>query len=968
MLLRRAFALSVVLLVGCNTDPVPTPGTADTAPSEDTSDISALDTGSDSGGVDIPSTDVDEEDVVPDVPEADADVRDASSCDALGCPCNSDSDCASELCVPFGDGLGICSEFCDGACSEPGYACEPFNLDGREVLACFLIDTYCAPCADVPGCGASANVCLSFEDGAFCATTCEIHGYCPRGATCTSVRQGDETLAVCTPDSGVCAPCVDPDSDGYGIGAECRGSDCNQSNPSAYDGAPELCDGVDNDCDLEMDEDYNLLTDVRHCGGCGVVCDIENAAADCVDGVCEIGACLEGFDDCNEDPEDGCETDLASAELCGACGPLDGLPGETCGTCGSGTWTCNDDGGLDCIGDLGDDARNECGGCDPLDGEPGTECADCSTWACGADGGVTCEVLEDEINACGGCGPIEAEPETPCGTCGSGAWTCDDDGGIACVGDLGPDARNDCGGCDPLDGEPGTVCAPCSAWTCDGAGGVTCELVDGDVNACGGCGPLEAAPGTPCGSCGLGTWTCGEDGVFCDGGSDEERNACGGCATLEAEPETTCGPCGLDAWACDGTDGVACDGETSLNDCGGCGELVAEIGSPCGTCDAGAWACDGRESVECIGGGDDARNLCGGCGLLEEAPGAPCGPCDDGLVICNGIEATRCIEATPDPDGDGVCGDDDVCPGGDDRADADFDGIPDACDDCPLDDPGDTDSDGVCDSDDICEGSDDAVDGDGDGVPDGCDECPLDNPDDSDGDGVCDADDACPGFLDSLDEDGDGAPDLCDVCPGSDDSVDDDVDGVPNGCDICAAGDDAVDTDGDETPDACDLCPGGDDRTDVDGNGVPDACDTGTITPGSSTVAEVSGFAVRCLEWSGDRCTHLQQRGACDVCSAYANCDDWHNTTMYNNGSNRTAINWCFIATGNPGVVAVSPGGPAAFPAGCGWSSSSHPICEAGRMSIVMPDPAIPSTLGLLMNPTYCDDDPTLMTLECEGW
>ena len=36
-------------------------------------------------------------------------------------------------------------------------------------------------------------------------------------------------------------------------------------------------------------------------------------------------------------------------------------------------------------------------------------------------------------------------------------------------------------------------------------------------------------------------------------------------------------------------------------------------------------------------------------------------------------------------DGDGVCGDVDICPGHDDSIDTDQDGIPDGCDDCPND-------------------------------------------------------------------------------------------------------------------------------------------------------------------------------------------------------------------------------------------------------------------------------------------
>ena len=80
---------------------------------------------------------------------------------------------------------------------------------------------------------------------------------------------------------------------------------------------------------------------------------------------------------------------------------------------------------------------------------------------------------------------------------------------------------------------------------------------------------------------------------------------------------------------------------------------------------------------------------------------------------------------------------------GDDNVDTDNDGTPDACDTCPNDSANDADGDGVCGDIDICANGDDNVDSDADGTPDACDTCPLDSANDADGDGVCGDVDIC---------------------------------------------------------------------------------------------------------------------------------------------------------------------------------------------------------------------------------
>jgi hypothetical protein len=52
-----------------------------------------------------------------------------------------------------------------------------------------------------------------------------------------------------------CLVCEDADGDGHGIGPKCPSWDCDDADPETYPGAPERCNGVDNDCNETADND-----------------------------------------------------------------------------------------------------------------------------------------------------------------------------------------------------------------------------------------------------------------------------------------------------------------------------------------------------------------------------------------------------------------------------------------------------------------------------------------------------------------------------------------------------------------------------------------------------------------------------------------------------------------------------------------------------------------------------------------
>jgi hypothetical protein len=76
------------------------------------------------------------------------------------------------------------------------------------------------------------------------------------------------------------------------------------------------CDGqAANGCERD------LATDPDHCGACGRPCSRPNASSTCTAGLCGLGACHPGFDDCDADPVNGCESPVSSDPAnCGACG------------------------------------------------------------------------------------------------------------------------------------------------------------------------------------------------------------------------------------------------------------------------------------------------------------------------------------------------------------------------------------------------------------------------------------------------------------------------------------------------------------------------------------------------------------------------------------------------------------------------------------------------------------------------
>lgn len=69
----------------------------------------------------------------------------------------------------------------------------------------------------------------------------------------------------------------------------------------------ELCDSLDQDCDGNPTNGYNLMTDEQNCGMCGMVCNLPNAVEVCNSGTCGIASCQAGYHNNDGNAANGCE-------------------------------------------------------------------------------------------------------------------------------------------------------------------------------------------------------------------------------------------------------------------------------------------------------------------------------------------------------------------------------------------------------------------------------------------------------------------------------------------------------------------------------------------------------------------------------------------------------------------------------------------------------------------------------------
>ncbi len=592
-------------------------------------------------------------------------------------PCTGNNECLSGFCMEH-LGEAVCTVTCMEECPV-GWHCQEIATGSPDFIFACVSDfpNLCKPCHQAGGCTSIAgneDLCVDYGvEGSFCGGLCALGEgdgpTCPPGFVCQESITVDGLEATqCVPESGTCTctpksvelqlwtGCKETNEfgtcDGKRVCAEEGLSPCDALEPQE-----EVCNGLDDDCDGDVDEPYAVGGDLVN------LCDDGN---DCTTDSCN------GEDGCVNQPEDGTE--------CGDEDPCTVADHCVAGTCEGTPAICDDN------DPCTDDSCGIDGGClfednvaDCDDGNPCTVADECTSGKCkGVAANCDCEVNSDcgtleDGDKCNGILFCDTEsPPYQCAVVEESVVQCPEPEGLD-----GPCLVAHCdsatGECSMLPVNDGFACDDANACTvgdlCDGGvcvAGVAANCNDGNVCTDEGCDPAEGCQYTnnevSCQDGSVCTILDGCQEGECIPGSPKNCDDANVCTDDLCDPVFGCNSAANDA-LCD--DGNACTVDDHCVDtvCVGTGSLQCDDDNPC-TKDL--CLLDGGCAYENIQGGcsdGDACTLDDSCENGLCLPG-PAMVCDDGNPCTeDACKQGKCLSApqeAPCDDGD-ACTDGDMC-------------------------------------------------------------------------------------------------------------------------------------------------------------------------------------------------------------------------------------------------------------------------------------------------------------------